>query len=172
MLIMKLYTKIAGTLALPLALAVAANSAQAYTVVDTSEHKLSVGGYVSAIFSVAKTGDKKSAVNDKFNSDFDAVGRLFAEQDIGLAARMENLLEPYLTSGGVLDSRTDGYKKTIERIGEGREALNQRLSRLEERLFRQFNALDGLLAQLNSTSNYLAQQLNNLPGFGNLFERG
>lgn len=106
-----------------------------------------------------------------FNSDFDAVGRLFAEQDIGLAARMENLLEPYLTSGGVLDSRTDGYKKTIERIGEGREALNQRLSRLEERLFRQFNALDTLLAQLNSTSNYLAQQLDNLPGFGNLLER-
>ena len=107
-----------------------------------------------------------------FNQDFDAVGRLFAEDDIGLAARMERLLEPYLTSGGVLDSRTDSYKKTIERIGEGREALNQRLSRLEERLFRQFNALDGLLAQLNSTSNYLAQQLNNLPGFGNLFERG
>ncbi|NLC08906.1 MAG: hypothetical protein GX782_02985 [Gammaproteobacteria bacterium] len=69
---MKLYTKIAGTLALPLALAVAANSAQAYTVVDTSEHKLTVGGYVSAIASVAKTGDKKSAVNNKFNSDLDA----------------------------------------------------------------------------------------------------
>src|SRR5690606_17787920 len=83
-----------------------------------------------------------------FNGDFDAVGRLFAEDDVGLAARLERLLEPYLASGGVLDSRTDSYKKTIERIGQGREALNQRLSRLEERLFRQFNALDGLLAQL------------------------
>jgi flagellar hook-associated protein 2 len=106
-----------------------------------------------------------------FDHDFDAVGRLFAEDETGLAARMGLLLEPYLSSGGVFDNRTDGYKKTIERIGEGREALGQRLARLEERLFRQFNALDSLLAQLNSTSNYLAQQLDGLPGFGNLLER-
>src|SRR5690606_19940152 len=106
-----------------------------------------------------------------FDRDFDAVGRLFAEDETGLAARMGLLLEPYLSSGGVFDNRTDGYKKTIERIGEGREALGQRLARLEERLFRQFNALDSLLAQLNSTSNYLAQQLDGLPGFGNLLER-
>lgn len=72
MLIMKLYTKIAGTLALPLALAVAANSAQAYTVVDTSEHKLAVGGFLAAIASWDKQGDKRSATNDKFNSNFSA----------------------------------------------------------------------------------------------------
>lgn len=69
---MKLYTKIAGTLALPLALAVAAGSAQAYTVVDTSEHKLTVGGYVSAIATWDKQGDKKSATNNKFNSNFNS----------------------------------------------------------------------------------------------------
>lgn len=72
MLIMKLYTKIAGTLALPLALAVAANSAQAYTVVDTSEHKLSVGGYLSAIASWDKQGNSKSTSNNKFNNNFSA----------------------------------------------------------------------------------------------------
>jgi len=69
---MKLYTKIAGTLALPLALAVAAGSAQAYTVVDTSEHKLSIGGYLSAIATWSQTGDKNSAVNNKFNSSMSA----------------------------------------------------------------------------------------------------
>lgn len=106
-----------------------------------------------------------------FEAGFDAVGGLFAEDNTGLAARMERLLEPYLNAGGVLDSRTDGYKKTIERIGEGREALGQRLTRLEDRLMRQFNALDGLLAQLNSTSSYLARQLDALPGFDNLLGR-
>lgn len=69
---MKLYTKIAGTLALPLALAVAANSAQAYTVVDTSEHKLAVGGFIAAIASWSKTGSNKVERNDKFNSDMHA----------------------------------------------------------------------------------------------------
>ncbi|MCK9237613.1 MAG: hypothetical protein M0Q29_01760 [Thiopseudomonas sp.] len=94
---MKLYTKIAGTLALPLALAVAANSAQAYTVVDTSEHKLAIGGYVSAIASWSKTGDSRSAVNDKFNSDFDAgnsrINVSYTNKEIGTTFFWEQRLQ-------------------------------------------------------------------------------
>lgn len=97
MLIMKLYTKIAGTLALPLALAVAANSAQAYTVVDTSEHKLAIGGYVSAIASVSKTGDKKSANNNKFNSDMHSgnsrINVSYTNKEIGTTFFWEQKLE-------------------------------------------------------------------------------
>lgn len=44
---MKLRTKIAGTVALPLALAIA-SAANAATVVDTDAHKLTVGGFVAA----------------------------------------------------------------------------------------------------------------------------
>src|SRR5690606_18910039 len=106
-----------------------------------------------------------------FDADFDAVGELFAADDTGLAARMTRLLAPYLEGGGVLDSRTSSYRKTIEQIDERREALGVRLGALEERLFRQFNALDNLLAQLSSTSQYLAQQLGNLPGFDAILER-
>jgi len=69
---MKLKTKIAGSLALPLALAVAANSAQAFTVVDNADQKVTIGGYVSAITAWNKTGNKTSAENDKFNNSFHA----------------------------------------------------------------------------------------------------
>jgi len=48
---------------------------------------------------------------------------------------------------------------------EQADALNVRLASLETRLLRQFNALDSLLGQLSSTSNFLNQQLNSLPGF-------
>ena len=44
---MKLRTKIAGTVALPLALAIA-SAANAATVVDTDAHKLAIGGFVTA----------------------------------------------------------------------------------------------------------------------------
>lgn len=44
---MKLRTKIAGTVALPLALAIA-SAANAATVVDTDQHKLQIGGFVAA----------------------------------------------------------------------------------------------------------------------------
>ena len=100
--------------------------------------------------------------------DFDSVGALFSTEDVGIARRLDSLLEPYLSVGGILDGRNDGLNASIEDIADRREALGERLTALEARLFREFNALDSLLAQLNSTSGFLAQQLNNLPGFDTL----
>ena len=63
-----------------------------------------------------------------------------------------------------------GNQKFISDINDRREALNVRLVAVEERLSRQFNALDSLLAQLQSTSGFLTQQLDSLPGIV-LFDR-
>lgn len=100
-----------------------------------------------------------------FDEDFDAVGQMFATADVGLAARLDALLTPYLESDGVLDGRTSSLQSSVSGITERREALATRLASVEERLLRQFNALDGLLAQLQSTSTFLNQQLASLPGF-------
>jgi flagellar hook-associated protein 2 len=98
------------------------------------------------------------------SSDIDAVGELFAEPDVGLAFKLDALLDPYLQTGGVFDSRDASIKSSIADIDDQREALSTRLQGLQTRYLRQFNALDGLLAQLNSTSNFLTQQLSQLPG--------
>jgi flagellar hook-associated protein 2 len=98
------------------------------------------------------------------SSDIDAVGDLFAEPDVGLAFKLDALLDPYLQTGGVFDSRDASIKSSIADIDDQREALSTRLQGLQARYLRQFNALDGLLAQLNSTSNFLTQQLSQLPG--------
>jgi flagellar hook-associated protein 2 len=99
-----------------------------------------------------------------FTADFDAIGELFGTEETGLAVKLDALLEPYLASQGVFDSRTASLKSSIEAIADRREALNQRLVALQARYTKQFNALDSLLAQLQGTSNFLAQQLGNLPG--------
>jgi flagellar hook-associated protein 2 len=103
-----------------------------------------------------------------FASNFDAVGELFSREDGGIAARLDAVLEPYLRSNGILDERNASLRATIEDIGDRRAALDVRLQALQERLLRQFNALDGLLAQLQSTSNFLSQQLGKLPGAAKL----
>jgi len=95
--------------------------------------------------------------------DFVKFGQLFSAED-GFANRLYDLSEGYLTTGGIIETRTQGLEATIENLDDDRVALNERLSSLETRLLRQFNALDSLLAQLTSTSNFLAQQLGNLPG--------
>ena len=97
--------------------------------------------------------------------DFVKFGQLFSTTD-GFATRLYDLTDGYLESDGIIESRTQGLTSTIEGFSDDREALNDRLASLETRLLRQFNALDSLLAQLTSTSNFLTQQLSTLPGAG------
>ena len=96
--------------------------------------------------------------------DFSQVGQLFTSET-GFATRLAATADSFLETDGILQIRTEGLDSQVERINEQRERLNVRLTSLEERLFRQYNALDSLLAELNNTSNFLNQQLNNLPGF-------
>ena len=113
--------------------------------------------------------DGKMEINDDeistvLGDEFVKFGQLFANVD-GFATRLFDLTEGFLESDGIIEARTKGLTETIDGFADDREALNERLSSLETRLLRQFNALDSLLAQLTSTSNFLAQQLDNLPGY-------
>lgn len=100
-----------------------------------------------------------------FAANFDAVGELFAADDVGVAVKLDKMLAPYLSTDGVFDARTAGLKTSIDDINDRREALNTRLAALQARYTKQFNALDSLMSQLQGTSNYLTQQLSRLPGF-------
>lgn len=112
--------------------------------------------------------DGKLKINDDelstvLNEEFAKFGQLFASSE-GFAVRLHELADGYLKSEGIIEARTRGLEEKIDGFTDARTALNERLLNLETRLFRQFNALDSLLAQLNSTSSFLAQQLDNLPG--------
>lgn len=114
--------------------------------------------------------DGKLAVNGTqldvaFNSNFDAVGELFATDKVGVAVKIGGLLDLYLGSSGLFDSRANSLNASIKDIGNQRTALTDRLTQLQARYTKQFNALDGLLAKLQGTSSYLTQQLGNLPGY-------
>lgn len=90
------------------------------------------------------------------------------EYSQGVAYQVDSLLTQFLGTDGVLGSRTSGIQAQIADIEDDREALNLRMEAVEARIRAQFNALDGLLAQLQSTSNFLTQQLANLPSPGAL----
>ena len=94
--------------------------------------------------------------------DFEQLGQFFASSD-GYGVRLFDLLENFLDTDGVIEVRTEGLNSTIEDIGKQREALFERLGDFEQRLLRQFNALDALVGQLTNVSNFLTQQLAALP---------
>ncbi|MGH8196068.1 MAG: flagellar filament capping protein FliD [Woeseiaceae bacterium] len=120
--------------------------------------------------------DGKLSVDDAklsaaLSTDFQRLGQLFANPTDGFATRMFDVANGFLDTDGALETRTSGLNARIDSYGEQREKLNDRLVALEARLFRQFNALDALLGQLSATSNYLTQQLANLPTVGDSRDR-
>ncbi len=92
----------------------------------------------------------------------DSVISFFAAEDSGFATRMDGMLAGYLDSDGVIDSIIDGANSRIKDISRSRESLERRLESTEQRYLQQFSALDSLMANMNSTSDYLASQLDAL----------
>lgn len=77
----------------------------------------------------------------------------------GYGKALNQLINSFLESDGVLTSRTDGINRSIQDIGKRRDALNSRLVDVEKRYKAQFTALDALISNMNSTSTFLTQQL-------------
>lgn len=77
----------------------------------------------------------------------------------GVSALFATITDNYLGSSGLIQNKNDGLNKSIADIGKQRDALNTRLTLTEARLRKQYSALDVTLSSMNSTSNYLSQQL-------------
>jgi flagellar hook-associated protein 2 len=84
--------------------------------------------------------------------------------DEGLANRLTSKLKPYTDGGGILESRTTQLTDTITGLDKQQEALDLRMTALQTRLYKQYNAMDALVSQLSSTADSLTASLDSLPG--------
>lgn len=81
----------------------------------------------------------------------------------GFAVKFDTLLDSYLQkSTGLLVTKEEGLQRSIDHIGDQVERIQLRLAKREENLTRQFNALESLLGQFQTTSGVLSQQLDAL----------
>lgn len=103
-------------------------------------------------------------VKKAVSTDFEGVAAYFTG-DSGLTSRLSDKLKPYTDGGGILESRTDSLQATIDKVDKQKEDLDTRMKALEERLYKQYNAMDSLVAQLMSTSDSLTQLFDSMPGF-------
>lgn len=85
----------------------------------------------------------------------------------GFAVQLDKLVSRFLESDGMVDSRLDGIDASVKDIAKRREALEARMVQIERRFRAQFTALDTLIASMTTTSNFLQQQLANLPKVSN-----
>lgn len=77
----------------------------------------------------------------------------------GYAYQLNTLASGFLGTKGLIAGGTDGLKATIKDIGKSRDNLQDRLVDVEKRYRTQFTSLDVAISRMNSTSNYLTQQL-------------
>ncbi|HRE33023.1 MAG TPA: hypothetical protein PLD88_13685, partial [Candidatus Berkiella sp.] len=74
----------------------------------------------------------------------------------------ESTIDSYIKNDGVIKSKTNGLNKSIDLISEQRINLERHLIHFEERLLSQFIAMDSIVANLRSTSDFLKTQLDSL----------
>jgi len=122
---------------------------------------LGVTGDVNGVLSL--DSDKLSSFVD---SDVDAVQHFLVGTDSkpGFAESMDELMNFYTASGGLIEGRIDNKESQISKLQDESESFALKMESLEARLLAQFNAMDLLVANLNSTSSYLLAQLDNMPG--------
>jgi len=77
----------------------------------------------------------------------------------GVAVQVNSLIGDLLESDGLIEAKLDGLNRSIDDLQNQREALELRANALEKRYRSQFNGLETLIAQLNTTQTFLSQAL-------------
>lgn len=96
---------------------------------------------------------------DALNNDFSGVAELFADDDQGFAYRFDALADYYLGLDSPIDGRVDSLNDRVRSLENQEASLESRLELKEKSLRAQYAALDGLIGSLQSTSNFLFQNL-------------
>ncbi|MDP2110037.1 MAG: flagellar filament capping protein FliD [Thiobacillus sp.] len=101
--------------------------------------------------------------SSKFNSalaaNFSDVKNLVSSPT-GIATRLEAWAKSTLTSGGLIDTRSQGLAKSVKNYNEDIEKLENRMVAIEKKYRIEYTNLNLLLSSMNSTSTYLTNQLN------------
>ena len=136
---------------------------------NTSAGLSSSFNYLSeiGITSNAKTGELEidsTKLDKAMSQDYEAISQLFANDNQGVAFRLEEKMDAYVSFDGIIKSREDGLNTRIDYNQNSQLNMQYRLEKIEARYLKEFSALDSIISQSNATSSYLTQQLANLPG--------
>lgn len=135
----------------------------------SSEFDTSDGKQVLANLGIKTTREglleiDSTKLTESLKNDKGTISELFTSENTGLSAKMSGLVDTYIKSGGIIDGRDNSLDEQLARIADSREQLSTRMAAYSDRLYKQFNAMDLVVANLNSQSSMLLSRLDSLPG--------
>jgi flagellar hook-associated protein 2 len=113
-----------------------------------------------------------TVLDGALGQDPTAVADLFAGDDSGLAVRFTDFARSLVGVNGLFDNREQSLNARIRSTETARANLEFRLVQKEAALVQQFSALDALIAQLTTTSNFLTSQLGQIAANTNSSRNG
>jgi flagellar hook-associated protein 2 len=113
----------------------------------------------SGQYLTAGSGSPAEGLKIKINGGTMPADRGTVSFSQGYAYQLNNLANDYLGTKGQIATRKDGLNASIKDIDKQRAQINDRLAVTEKRYRAQFTALDAAISSMNTTANYLAQQL-------------
>jgi len=125
---------------------------------------------------ITLTYGKMTIDSDKFkeaiSADADAISGFFTNDTtssqgfaVQLIDAIDNMVENYASDQkGILLARQDGIQSTIDRLDEQIASQDRRIDSIMERTRAQFNSLEVLMGEYQTTSSYLASQLASMAG--------
>lgn len=127
-----------------------------------------LGGSFNSLASIGITTQRDGSLaldstklDKALNSNFDEVAELLGGEN-GIAKKLDGTLNNILKSGGIISSRNNTFLEQLKDIDAQREKLEMRMTSLEERLRAQYAAMDLIVANLNSTGDYITQQMESI----------
>ncbi|WP_137894096.1 flagellar filament capping protein FliD [Ramlibacter sp. 2FC] len=79
----------------------------------------------------------------------------------GMALRFKSLADAAIGTDGLLTQRSSGLQAAVQRNEDAQARVETRVQAVQQRLLRQYGALDGQLGRLSSLSSYVSQQVAN-----------
>ncbi|WP_406666979.1 flagellar filament capping protein FliD [Gallaecimonas sp. GXIMD1310] len=101
-------------------------------------------------------------LQDAINNNISQLGQLFAGTN-GLATSLNGVLDTYTQNNGAIAQKETSLNDSLADISKQRDDLELRLSDYEKTLRTRFDGLDQIVAQYQSTGDYLTSALKSLP---------
>jgi len=99
-----------------------------------------------------------SRLGTAMTNNFSDVVNLFSSPS-GFATRLHDWARSTLSAGGLIESRTQSLNNFVRERNEEVDRLELRMTALEKKYTQEYTNLNLLLARMNTTSTFLAQQL-------------
>lgn len=100
-------------------------------------------------------GSGSTRLNDALEDNFDDISSLFNDETNGIAVRLDDLVEQYSSSSGLISLRERSARDEKDSVETAREALELRMASFEQTVRAKYVNLDKTIAQLSQTGSAL-----------------